>query len=254
MRLFGIVVAVLISLLILASCAQTATVKGTINTQNQVELPAGSIVNVQLQDTSRADAPAVVLGEQVIQNPEQFPVSFEIEYDPAQIDERHVYSMRVRIEVEGKLIFTNTTSHYVITRGFPTELEVIVDDVATGSPPISAAGLEDKTWVLISYGEPKYLKSVLPNTEITIEFVSGERTVKGSAGCNSYFGSYEVEGNKLSTPGPIAVTEMACMEPEGIMDQEQDYLTILQNAETYRIEGNQLQINSSDKVLNFKLK
>lgn len=127
MRLFGIIVAVLISLLMLASCAQPAVVKGTINTQDQAELPAGAIVNVQLQDTSRADAPAIVVGEQVIQNPEQFPISFEIEYDPAQIDERHVYSMRVRIDAEGKLIFINTTKHLVITRGFPTELEVIVD-------------------------------------------------------------------------------------------------------------------------------
>ena len=115
MRLFGITVAVFISLLMLTSCAQPAVVKGTINTQTQAELPAGAIVNVQLQDTSRADAPAVVLGEQVIQNPEQFPISFEIEYDPAKIDERNVYSMRVRIEVEGKLIFINTTAQHVIT-------------------------------------------------------------------------------------------------------------------------------------------
>jgi len=131
MRLFGITVAVFISLLMLTSCAQPATVRGTINTQSQVDLPASAIVNVQLQDTSRADAPAIVLGEQVIQSSEQFPIPFEVEYDPDKIDERNVYSIRVRVEIEGKLIFINTTSHYVITRGFPTELEVIVDDVAT---------------------------------------------------------------------------------------------------------------------------
>jgi heat shock protein HslJ len=93
---------------------------------------------------------------------------------------------------------------------------------------------------------------VLPNTEITIEFIDAEKTVKGSAGCNSYFASYEVEGNLLSISGPIAVTEMACMEPEGIMDQEQEYLAILESAERFEIERHQLQINSNDKVLNFK--
>jgi uncharacterized lipoprotein YbaY len=127
MRSFGITVAVVVSSWLLVSCAQPAVVKGTINTQEPVELPAGAIVNVQLQDTSRADAPAVVLGEQVIQNPKQFPIPFEVTYDPAQIDERYNYSMRVRIEVEGKLSFINTTAHHVITRGNPTELEVIVD-------------------------------------------------------------------------------------------------------------------------------
>ncbi len=252
MRLFGIAFAVFISLLMLASCAQPATVRGTISTQNQAELPAGSIVNVQLQDTSRADALAIVLGEQVIENPEQFPISFEIEYDTAQIDERNVYSVRVRIEVQGKLIFINTTSHYVITRGFPTELEIIVDDVATGSPPISAAGLEGTTWVLISYGEPKYLRSVLPNIEVTIEFDSADGSVRGSAGCNSYGGGYDVDQDKLTFPGPLVSTEMACPEP--IMTQEMEYLEALQAAEKYEIEGNQLQITSGNKVLNFKLK
>ena len=252
MRLFGITVAVFISLLMLASCVQQATVKGTINTQSQVELPAGSIVNVQLQDTSRADAPAIILGEQVIQNPERFPISFEIEYDPDIIDERNVYSMRARIEVDGKLVFINTTSHYVITRGFPTELVVIVDDVATGSPPISVAGLEDITWVLVSYGEPKYERSVLPDTEITIEFVSADGSVRGSAGCNSYGGGYDIDQKKLTFPGPLMGTAMAC--PEDVMNQETEYLKALQVAENYEIEGNQLRINSGDKVLNFKLR
>ena len=252
MRLFGIAVAMFISLLLLASCAQPAAVKGTINTQNQAELPVGAIVNVQLQDTSRADAPAIVLGEQVIQNPERFPMSFEIAYDPAQIDERHVYSMRVRIEVKGKLIFINTTSHYVITRGFPTELEVIVEKVVPYSPPGLAAALEDTMWILMSYGEPGNLQAVLEDTEITATFDSEKGQVKGSAGCNSYFGGYESKGNELSLAGPIGSTMMSCGEQ--IDQQEIEYLQILQNAESYEMDGNQLQLTSGDKVLIFNLK
>ena len=252
MRLSGLSVAVLISILLLAGCATTATVKGTIITQNQVELPSGAMVSVQLQDTSRADAPAIVLGEQIIQSPEQFPISFEVEYDPAKIDERNVYSMRVRIEDEGKLIFINTTSHYVITRGFPTELEVKVDYTGAGAPTISA-GLEDTIWTLTSYGAQNFERSLLPDTEITAEFNSSEKAVKGSAGCNSYFGQYTLNGDELSI-GQLGHTEMYCMEPEGVMDQEQEYLAILENAETYVIEGNQLRINSGTKVLNYRIK
>jgi len=251
MRVFGIALAILISLLLLASCAQPASVKGTVNTQEQVELPVGATVNIQLQDVSRVDAPAIVLGEQIIENPEQFPIPFEIMYDPAQIDERYTYSIRVRIEVEGKLIFINTTAHHVITRGNPIELEVIVDKVATGVPPGVAATLEDTTWILASYGEPGNLKAVLEDTEITAEFLSAEKSVKGSAGCNSYGGGYELNNNKLSFPGPLISTMMACPEP--IMNQEQEYLAILQNAETYEIEDDQLQILSGEKVLIFEL-
>ena len=112
--------------------------------------------------------------------------------------------------------------------------------------------LEDTIWVLESYGDPENLNAVLEDTEITINFISAEVKMEGSAGCNSYFGGYEVEGNQLSIPGPIGATEMYCMEPEGIMEQEQEYLAILQDAESYEIEDDQLQIVSGDKVLVFK--
>ena len=128
--------------------------------------------------------------------------------------------------------------------------EVEVEELETEEEEVA---LEDTIWVLEEYGDPDNLTDVLEDTEITIEFVSTEGTVKGSAGCNSYFGSYEVEDNQLSVPGPIGATVMYCMEPEGVMDQEQDYLMILQNAETYEIEGDQLQIFSGDKVLILKL-
>ena len=92
----------------------------------------------------------------------------------------------------------------------------------------------------------------IEDTEITIEFVSAEGKFQGSAGCNSYFSSYEVEGGQLSISGPIGSTEMYCMEPEGIMDQEQEYLATLQLTESYEMDGNELRINCGNQVLIFK--
>jgi heat shock protein HslJ len=114
------------------------------------------------------------------------------------------------------------------------------------------AMLEDTTWVLELYGESGNLKAVIADTEITAEFCSGEETVKGSAGCNSYFGSYKLEDSQLSIPGPIGATEMYCAEPEGVMNQEQEYLAILQLAESYELDGDELRINCGSQVLVFK--
>ena len=114
---------------------------------------------------------------------------------------------------------------------------------------VTTSDLGDTVWVLQSYGEDGNLKNVLTDTEITAEFISSEGTIEGSAGCNSYFGSYEAEASQLSIPGPIAVTEMYCMEPEGVMEQEQQYLEILQAAESYSTEDGNLQINCGDQVL-----
>ena len=113
--------------------------------------------------------------------------------------------------------------------------------------------LEDTSWILESYGEIGNLTDVLADTEITVEFVSAEETVRGSAGCNSYFGDYEVEGAQLSIPGPVGATEMYCVDPEGIMDQEQEYLAILQLAESYEIDGDELMIKCGSQVLIFSV-
>ena len=128
-------------------------------------------------------------------------------------------------------------------------LSSVIGLVACGS----RASIEDTIWKLESYGEMGKLQTVIQDTEITAEFVSSEGTVKGSAGCNSYFGSYVVEDSQLSIPGPIGATEMYCAEPEGVMDQEQEYLSTLQLAESYEIYDNELRINCGSQVLIFRL-
>ena len=42
---------------------------------------------------------------------------------------------------------------------------------------------------------------------------------------------------------------MACEDPAGIMDQEQQYLAALQTAATYQIEGNVLELRTADGAL-----
>jgi heat shock protein HslJ len=128
-------------------------------------------------------------------------------------------------------------------------LALLSGSCAKTDSTITTSDLEDTKWILESYGELVNLEDVLTDTRIVAEFVSSEGTVKGSAGCNSYSGSYEVEDSQLSIPGPIAATEMYCMEPEGVMDQEQQYLEILQAAESYSIEDGELQINCGNQVL-----
>ena len=84
---------------------------------------------MQIQDTSLADAPATVIGEQVIKTEgRQVPFDFEVIYDPNEIQDNHSYTMSVRItDGAGKLLFINDTVIPVITRDNPTEeVEIIV--------------------------------------------------------------------------------------------------------------------------------
>jgi heat shock protein HslJ len=112
--------------------APTATVSGTVTYLQRIALPPDAVVKVQLQDTSLADAPATVVGEQIIPtNGQQVPIPFEIIYDPAAIESNHTYTLSVRIEdASGQLLFINTSAYPVITNDNPvSEVEVVVEPV-----------------------------------------------------------------------------------------------------------------------------
>jgi heat shock protein HslJ len=132
-----------------------------------------------------------------------------------------------------------------------TEKVALVQQYPAKKGP-QAVTLEDKEWVLESYGAQGNLQDVLEGTEITATFVSAEAQVHGTAGCNTYFGDYEAKKSELSI-SMLAWTERACVEPEGVMEQEQKYLSALQAAESYTIEGGELQIFCGDQVLVFTL-
>ena len=101
--------------------------------------------------------------------------------------------------------------------------------------------LDDKEWFLRSYGYQNDLQVIIEDTEITATFNSAEGEVSGSAGCNIYFARYEVGDNELSI-FEMAYTEMACVSPEGVMEQEQEFLTILTGAHSFQADDTTLTI------------
>ena len=112
--------------------------------------------------------------------------------------------------------------------------------------------LEDTEWVLESYGTQGNLKAVLADTEVTATFKSADGQVTGSGGCNGYGGSYELDGSKLSIPGPLMSTAMSCGEEKD--QQEQQFFIALQSAESYQIGDGKLTINCGNTILVFKQK
>jgi uncharacterized lipoprotein YbaY len=122
-----------------AAAQGSAQVTGEVFYRERIALPPGARVTVQLQDVSRAGAPAVVLAEQIVDPAGRAPpYAFALPYDPARIIATGSYVVRAQIRVEDRLLFTSTSSYPVITRGAPTSgLQVLVQQVGGGSgtPP-----------------------------------------------------------------------------------------------------------------------
>jgi len=105
--------------------------------------------------------------------------------------------------------------------------------------------IEDTKWFLRSFGEQNNLKTLIAGTEITATFDSAKGEISGSAGCNTYFARYEITDNRL-TILEMAYTEMACLSPEGVMQQEQGFLSMLANAQSFQSDDTTLTVFCSD--------
>ena len=114
--------------------------------------------------------------------------------------------------------------------------------------PLQHAALTGATWRAIFYNNGRGAAvSVLDGSTITATF-GADGQVSGSAGCNRYHAAYSVKESSITIQAP-ASTRMACSEPEGVMQQEQEYLNALPTAATYAIQGQRLELRTADGAL-----
>lgn len=106
----------------------TETISGTISYRQRMPLPPHAVVSIALEDVSRMDAPSIVLRKKIFSNKgKQVPLPFELTYDPSQINLKHQYALRARIEIDGKLRFINDHRVEVITDPQKThEIDVLL--------------------------------------------------------------------------------------------------------------------------------
>ena len=117
----------------------------------------------------------------------------------------------------------------------------------TANTDPTLGGLANKTWTLVSYGDPANPTTVL-NTGKPITLVFSGTGVSGSGSCNGYGGSFQYDANTLSF-SQLIHTMIACDQP--INDQENAYFDALSKTSTYQISGTQLIINYDGGVLTF---
>jgi copper homeostasis protein (lipoprotein) len=116
-----------------------AQVKGTATYRERIALSPDAVFEATLEDVSKADAPAVVVGSIRLQKPGQVPIRFEIPYDAARIDQSHNYAVRARILVGQQLLFTTDQVYPVLTRGHGNNVQIMLRMVAAAKPPSKSA-------------------------------------------------------------------------------------------------------------------
>ncbi len=98
-------------------------------------------------------------------------------------------------------------------------------------------------------GKSYQLQEAQNNATVILEFAADEPRYYGAV-VNRYFGTYELDGNKIKF-GPAGVTMM--MGPEDQMEAEYNYLQILPRIISYKMDGtNLVLITNNGQELGFK--
>lgn len=144
--------------------------------------------------------------------------------------------------------FTALTS----ARGFAVDGEELTlsdeGGAALGTFMAQSQELAGTTWAITAYHDGvSAVVSVLESAEANITFAD-DGTLSGTAGCNRVLGSYTAGDGEISF-GTIATTQMACMTPDGLMDQEAAIVAALESAATYSIEGDTLDMRTAEDAI-----
>ena len=110
----------------LAPVLHAQVVNGTATYRERIALPPNAVFEATLEDVSRADAPATIIGRARLDKPGQPPFKFSIRYDTAQIVTARSYSVRARVTVDGNLMFASDQAYPVLTRGRGSQVAILM--------------------------------------------------------------------------------------------------------------------------------
>lgn len=129
------------------------------------------------------------------------------------------------------------------------QLELLTADgkvLASHAPEPQA--LAGTSWRVTGYNNGREaVVSVIAGTIVTMTF-STDGKVSGSTGCNRYTAPYVSEGPKL-TLGAIAATRRKCTLPEGVMEQERQFLKALEAVTSAGVDGDRLELRTAMEQL-----
>lgn len=127
------------------------------------------------------------------------------------------------------------------------------DTTTTAAPSTTAAGatLEGTSWALTGYAADGEIVAPAPSAGAAMMSLTDGK-VAGSTGCNTFNGSYTLDGESLSF-GPLAITNMAC--EDALMTQEAAVIAGLEATTSYGIEGTSLELldDAGEAVLTFQV-
>ncbi|MBS1024338.1 META domain-containing protein [Gluconobacter cerinus] len=213
----------------MAKAEPLETLSGTVTYRERMALPAGAVLTVQLEDISRADAPAITLAESRQDILRPGPIAYTLRYPALKSGFRH--ALRAEIRVGDTLLFTTEDFHG------PDQPNILVHRVSA-----PAASSPYGTWSVQALdGKP-----LEPTARKPVLTLNQNGRVSGFGGCNRLMGHVVIKGNTIRF-APMAMTRMACIGSG--MGVESHFVKNLEDVRSWSIgQRGELTLNSQSGI------
>lgn len=233
--LFCLIVAVVVP----AQAAPLARISGEVHTLERMALPADALLTLELVDTTPDARGGRLARLALAARGRQVPLAFELPVYAADLDAARQYQLRATIiNGGGELLFSGAQA-LPGDAAHPVSLRL-----SRAGELRPGASLEDTHWKLLEVGG-QAARAQAGEREAYLLLLDG--LASGGSGCNKLMGRYTVGARSQLTLGPMASTRMACT-PE-LMAQESALHAAFARTNSYRIDGNTLELRDGDSVL-----
>lgn len=127
------------------------TIRGTLNYVEDITLAPESTVTVELLDVTKADPPAAVIADTVVDKPGRPPLPFALEYDASMIEPGRQYSVRARVMEQKRLMFVSDRDYRVLDEDSQGPVEITLNHVPGGHIERMAENVRKRNPTLIGH-------------------------------------------------------------------------------------------------------
>jgi putative lipoprotein len=238
------------------------TLKGEVTYRERKLLPPGVTLKIILEDVSKMDVASKVIAQTSSAITGAPPYTFSLDYNKALIDSKMRYSVRAKLLLGEKLLFTSTEqldpfktpsdNHQIALTMVQRSQPKVNHKPETGLAVVSVNPLAELTntyWKLTQVGEQAVVMPEKQSKEAYLQ-LQPDGKAKGFSGCNIFNGSYQQKGNDLSF-SPMMSTKKACIAG---MDTEASFMLVIGQINYYSIHKDILSVlnDKKQKIAEFK--
>ncbi|MBO1518960.1 META domain-containing protein [Oceanisphaera pacifica] len=202
--------------------SQQQEVTGSLSYLSRIMLAPNSVAEVTVRDTSVADGD-IVAKQRIDLNKQTLPIPFNVMLNTQELNSG-AYSLSAVIKEQDQVSWRTAPKGISVEPGVTEVGDLVLQQVTEGETVTQLEGVEWRVTHLNGEGVSVPAEA---EVEASIQFGDDGRMF-GRAFCNSFNGSYQLQGDMLST-SQLAGTMMMCDEAQ--MKHERTMLDILGQAQ-----------------------